>query len=328
MQVASDETLEQAFRWLCQQRKDHSHNSDVWMVRERWEDLKPVLQRELRAGCFRFGALRRVRVDGQTWDIWNALDALVLKAMAIVLTPLLARRLSRRCFHLVGNGGAKAAVRDVLKNRGRYSFVMRSDVRDYYASIDHDVLFGLLRQHISDPRMLDLLWQYMRRTIYDDGRYQDVTCGISLGCPLSPLMGALYLSELDRAMEKTGLFYARFMDDWIILAPTRWKLRDAVRIVNRTLARLKVEKHPDKTYIGRIGQGFDFLGYRIDHQRIVVARSTRQRFAERISQLYEQDAGLPRIGRYIRHWRRWTTAGLQGLITPQVPLMWPLPPST
>ncbi|MCP4267247.1 MAG: hypothetical protein GY777_17030 [Candidatus Brocadiaceae bacterium] len=69
--------------------------------------------------------------------------------------------------------------------------------------------------------------------------------GISLGCPLSALMGALYLKLLDDNMEKTELFYARYMDDWVVIAPTRWKLRSAVRIVNETLNVLKVKKHPD-----------------------------------------------------------------------------------
>ena len=63
-------------------------------------------------------------------------------------------------------------------------------------------------------------------------------------------------------MAATGLFYARFMDDWVVLAPTRWKLRAAVRCVNQTLAELKVQQHPDKTFVGRISRGFDFLGYR------------------------------------------------------------------
>jgi len=53
---------------------------------------------------------------------------------------------------------------------------------------------------------LDLLSQYMRRTVYDDGMYEDVVKGISLGCPLSPLMGALFLDVLDQRMEATGLF--------------------------------------------------------------------------------------------------------------------------
>ncbi len=35
------------------------------------------------------------------------------------------------------------------------------------------------------------------------------------------------------------------MGDWIVIAPTRWKLRSAVRIVNKTLGLLKIEQHPD-----------------------------------------------------------------------------------
>jgi len=40
--------------------------------------------------------------------------------------------------------------------------------------------------------------------------------------------------------EKAGYFYVRIMDDWGILVPTRWKLKQAVRIVNQTLAQLKL----------------------------------------------------------------------------------------
>jgi hypothetical protein len=63
-------------------------------------------------------------------------------------------------------------------------------------------------------------------------------------------MAAIYLEPLDRRMEATGLTYARFMDDWVILAPTRWSLRPAVVIVNETLRELRVEQHPDQTFIG------------------------------------------------------------------------------
>ncbi len=74
-----------------------------------------------------------------------------------------------------------------------------------------------------DVLVCGLVWQYMRRTICYGGNYWDVRRGISLGCPLSPLMAALYLKPLDDRMEELELFYARFMDDWIIIAPTRWK---------------------------------------------------------------------------------------------------------
>ena len=61
------------------------------------------------------------------------------------------------------------------------AFVFRSDVKSYYASIDHQVLDGLLRQHVDDERVIELLRHYMRRTIYDDGLYEDVTLSDDFG---------------------------------------------------------------------------------------------------------------------------------------------------
>jgi len=54
------------------------------------------------------------------------------------------------------------------------------------------------------------------------------------------LIGAFFLSAVDDALDKTGLFYIRFMDDILVLAPSRWKLRHAVRTVNQALASLAV----------------------------------------------------------------------------------------
>ena len=61
-------------------------------------------------------------------------------------------------------------------------------MKSYYGSIDDDILLGILEHRVPDGRVLDLLRQYVRRTIYDEGLYEDVERGISLGCPLSPLM--------------------------------------------------------------------------------------------------------------------------------------------
>ena len=53
-------------------------------------------------------------------------------------------------------------------------------------------------------------------------------------------------------MEHTRLFYARFMDDWVIMARIRWQLRKGVKLVMQTLDELKIEPHPDTTTIGRV----------------------------------------------------------------------------
>ncbi len=192
-----------------------------------------------------------------------------------------------------------------------HNFVFRTDVTRYYASIDHDILIAQLKQHVADTKVLDLLLQYMRRRIYHDGLYQDVKCGIPMGCPLSPLMGAIYLTPLDDRMWQAGACYIRFMDDWVVLAPTRWKLRAAVRRVNQTLAELKIEQHPDKTFVGRISRGFDFLGYRLSAAGVVgVAWPSVQSCVERINRLYEQGACALRIGQYVRRWWTWARSGI------------------
>ena len=216
-------------------------------------------------------------------------------------------------------GGAKAAVREVLAKLPENKFVFRTDVKSYYASIHHDILFSHLQQHIEDGRLLALLWQYMRRTVYDDGLYEDLEQGISLGCPLLPLMGALFLNLLDRRMEDIGVFYVRFMDDWVILAPTRWKLRKAIRIVNQTLAEQQVQQHSDKTFIGRVNRGFSFLGYEFNATGLTgVALQTRTRFIERVNQLYERGATVSRIGEYVRRWIVWLRSGLDDAVAPWV----------
>ena len=58
-------------------------------------------------------------------------------------------------------------------------------------------------------------------------------------------------------MPKSGLFYLDFMDDILVVSPTRWKIRKAVKAVKGALGSLGLLKHPDKTFIGRIERGFD-----------------------------------------------------------------------
>jgi RNA-directed DNA polymerase len=74
------------------------------------------------------------------------------------------------------------------------------------------------------------------------------------------------------------------MDDWIVLSPNRWKLKKAIQIVNQTLNELKVEKHPNKTFIGQISKGFDFSGYSFESKRLSIAPKTLANFLEHTAQ--------------------------------------------
>ncbi len=259
--VTSDEVIDAAYEWLCNRRQHYHHNSDVWQLRRWWAEKKPLIVAQLRAGTYRFREQRCVRAQGEVKEIWSAQDALVLKALAIVLHEVLQPHLSPRCFHIAGTGGLKGAVREVDAHLREYQFVFRSDVKGYYASINQEILYNLVAHYVREPVVLELVRQYLLRFVSDGGEYTDIQQGISLGCPLSPLMGALFLKPLDDKMAEMGCFYVRYLDYWLVLAQSRWALRRAIKATNQVLDELMVEKHPDKTFVGRISWGFDFLGY-------------------------------------------------------------------
>ena len=315
-ELASDEVIDAAYSWLCHQRRHWPANSDVWEIRLRWSRVKRFIQTAIRHGDYRFSPMLRVtKCNGEVVHVWSSRDALVLKSLAIVLAKYLP--ISECCTHVKGHGGAKAAVRRIQTHLPEYSFVMRTDVKAYYESIDQHQMLEYLATYVEDRSVLNLLWQAMRRTVTWGGLYWDRERGISRGCPLSPLLGAFFLRELDIAVVRQGLFYVRFMDDILVLSPTRWKLRRAVRIVNGRLTATGLEKHPDKTFIGRIEKGFDFLGYYFSRGKLRLAVKTVRNFVARFHRLYEQQRTVPegtvRLGKYVTRWLHWTRAGLSEL---------------
>jgi hypothetical protein len=112
------------------------------------------------------------------------------------------------------------------------------------------------------------------------------------------------------------------MDDIIILAKTRWHLRKAVTTVNQHFNQLKVAQAPDKTFIGKVSRGWDFLGYHFDGKQLTVASKTVEKHVLRYRQLYEQlrmkkatsDEMALALGLYVKRWQRWAAAGLQGVM--------------
>lgn len=90
----------------------------------------------------------------------------------------------------------------------------------------------------------------------------------------------------------------------------------------RFLSILRVEKHPDKTFISKACRGFDFLGDYFLSGTTSVSRPALRRFAERITRLYEQGAATSRVEQYVRRWRRWVWAGLRDtMVGPLAPNM-------
>lgn len=252
--------------------------------------------------------------EGDRIAVWSSRDALVLKVLTWVIQERVMPFFLKTCYHLKGHGRLKGGVRDVMKHYTKCRFFCKTDVKQYYDSVDHYILLIRLHDYIQDRRIVSYVWQFLNRCVEWDGLYQDISRGISRGSSLSPLLGALYLLDLDRRMDKMDVKYFRYMDDILILAPTRWKLKKAIRVLNQTFNELKFEKHPHKTLIGRTEQGFDFLGYHFGPGGLFIAKKTVENFFARAIRLYEQGSGEPsdsaRLGVYVQRWVTWVGAGL------------------
>ena len=178
-----------------------------------------------------------------------------------------------------------------------------------YESIDHGVLLTLLKQYVACPTLLDLVAQYCQRLEMKDGHYYHFNCGIPKGCSLSPLMAALYLKPLDDEMKKHG-FYVRFMDDWIVMVKTKHQLRKVIRLTYKVLTQLKLKMHPDKTFLGCIKKGFDFLGIHFGDIP-EISNTSLINHRTKLARRYAQGASAACIGDYVARWTSWCTGVLK-----------------
>jgi len=297
-------------------------NSDIWSFRFSWQAKKETLLNHLNRGDYQFSPMSKItKANGKVIHLWGAQDALVMKVLAELLSGELS--IPETCTHIKGHKGLKKSVVMIQQNLKNYTFVCKTDVKQFYESIDQHILMEQIHNQVSNKALKRYVWQVIRRCVECGGLYREIKQGISRGCSLSPILGALYLKTLDQQLDQKGLFYCRYMDDIVILTTSRWKNRRAVKLMNQCFELLKVKQHPDKTFIGKIEKGFDFLGYHFSRQSIKLAKNTVNKHLEKIHQLYEQQKRKKATSNemtlilddYLKRWRRWCTAGLDNITT-------------
>jgi len=179
-------------------------------------------------------------------------------------------------------------------------------------AIVFDVLINQLRQLVDDAIILNLIKQSITRTEIDKGYYYKIKYGIPLGSPLSPLLGAIMLKELDSVMSKHKINYVRFMDDWVPLCKTRAKLKQAIRLMYTVLNRLKLSVHPDKTSMGQIRNGFVFLGFYFKSNcKVSLADISLAKYFTKLKTLVNQAVVKSRMFSYIKHFCAWCNGVLK-----------------
>lgn len=296
MDIEFDKIICQAYQWCCKQRLKHPPGDSIWDVRKHWEAIRPVLIKQFLAGKHQFSPVRRIVKNNHdvVW-IWDAQDAIILKAIAIACeTAYYREHFSGACISIKTHGGITAANKKIVRHMQTHPFVFKSDVKSFYDSIDHSVLLKKCHTKITDDFILKTIARFLNHLEDRDGIYFERNIGISKSCPLSPVLGAIYLTELDQAMDKLPMMYCRYADDWIIMAKTRSHLRKAIKRCNECLNRLKMKQHPDKTIILRLDtktgtNTFDFLGFTFSAKGLIGIRTeTVKRYASKLRRLYEQ----------------------------------------
>jgi hypothetical protein len=122
--------VDEAYQWLCQQRKHFLANSDVWDVRFHWEAFKAEIMDELSSATFNFKPLQKItKSTGEIIHVWTSVDSLVLKLLSMVLSRHLPS--STLCTHLKGYGGSKRTVTDIQRQISSNTYVFRTDVKSY-----------------------------------------------------------------------------------------------------------------------------------------------------------------------------------------------------
>ena len=251
--------------------------------------------------------------EGRWFAKWCPKSQLTQRTALNLLRHDLKPALSRRCKHLKGHGGVKGAVRYLNRVIDRYAYVARFDVVSYYESMDHGLILKLLRQAGIGGDLKTIVADYLA---LPDKPHRGKA--MVAGGSLSPILGGLYLNPLDQIMgQDKRLVYVRYMDDFVVLAKTRWHLKKAIARIHRITSDLKLRLHRKiKSFIGRTDKGFDFLGYTIHPQRRLCPSSVSlQRLMARARRLYEQRGDKQRLWEYVTHWHRWLHGGLQGLVT-------------
>ena len=201
-------------------------------------------------------------------------DRVVQGALKLILEPVFEADFQPGSFGYRPKRTAHEAVARVAQAIvHQKTRVIDIDLRSYFDNVGHDRLLAKVAERVNDADIMRLLKMMLKA----NGQR-----GVPQGGVISPLLSNLYLTEVDRMLERakettrygkyTGIEYARFADDLVILIDAHprhdWLMRAVEKRLREELAKLQVEINEEKSRIVDLGQGesFGFLGF--DFRRI------------------------------------------------------------
>jgi retron-type reverse transcriptase len=125
--------------------------------------------------------------------------------------------------HAYGLDRCQSRIRAVLGSGRSPIYVIKRDISDYFASINHDLLFQQLARRI-DPNdyLFELLAERIRFDYQDENGAHRASIGVPFGCATACVFANVYLTDLDREIESIrNVHYLRYADDILLLSTDR-----------------------------------------------------------------------------------------------------------
>jgi len=189
-------------------------------------------------------------------------DRLLQQAVLQVITARFEFEFSESSYGFRPNKNAQQAV---LKAQGYinegYQYIVDIDLKTFFDEVNHCYLLQLLYRKIKCRETLRLIRKWLRAPIQINGELARRRKGVPQGSPLSPLLSNIMLHELDREMERQGLRFVRYADDFSIYVKSKAEARKIGNATYKFLKKkLKLPINREKSGIRR-PVNFTILGF-------------------------------------------------------------------
>jgi len=176
-----------------------------------------------------------------TWE-----DKIVETWLSRSLNKLLSSWFSKRSYaYRLEKIGVDTCQRDVIDVIKSSRFIARRDIRNFFYTIDHELLLDKLSA-ILDPPLLDLVRQRVQFEYYENGEIKECELGVPFGSPIACLLANIYLTATDHKLAAQNAHYFRYADDFLIASDSAGPVLDSVELLRDEVEYLRLELHPDK----------------------------------------------------------------------------------
>lgn len=303
--IISVENLLDAWREFI---KGKTGRADVQEFSLRLMDNILLLHNDLRYHTYRHGLYQAFAVhDPKPRKIYKAsvLDRLVHHATHLVLYPFFDKTFIADSYSCrIGKGMHKALNRfralayRASNNYTKTCWVLKCDIKKFFASVDHKIFFRIAGQYIPDAGVIRLL-----ECVVESFSSIAPDKGLPLGNLTSQLFANMYMNESDLFVKHIlrAKYYIRYADDFVIFSDNREWLADMIPCIRDFLCvELQLELHPDKVSIKTVASGVDFLGWVHFPDHRVLRTSTKRRMFKKLHTRVSDNVLRSYLG-FLRH---------------------------